>query len=91
MAEEGRDLIMAIDNKYGRVTLERGSVGEDEPVVVFRAQDALLMDVLQHYRELCVAAGSPERHLVGIDEVLRVVNVWQAENFTQVPQSEVSR
>ena len=30
---------MGIDAKYGRVTTERGDIGEDEPVVVFRAQD----------------------------------------------------
>lgn len=79
--------MMAIDGKYGRVTLERGTIGEDEPVVVFRAQDAMLMDVLQHYRELCVAAGSPERHLTAIDAAATAVNVWQAEHPTQVPQS----
>lgn len=37
---------MAIDLKYGRVTLENADIGEDEPVVVFRARDALLPKVL---------------------------------------------
>jgi hypothetical protein len=37
---------MAVDKKYGRVTLENGSIGEDEPVVVFRAQDVVLPRLL---------------------------------------------
>lgn len=36
---------MAVDRKYGRVTLERGTIGEDEPVVVFRAQDKMLPEL----------------------------------------------
>jgi hypothetical protein len=78
---------MAIDTKYGRVTLEHGTIGDDEPVVVFRAQDVLLPDVLALYRQRCVEAGSPERHLGAIDDALRNVEQWQAENRTQVPQS----
>ena len=78
---------MAIDRKYGRVTLERGDIGEDEPVVVFRAQDKLLPTVLDYYRMLCRDHGSPEHHLDGIAETRRVVVDWQAEHHTQVPQS----
>jgi hypothetical protein len=31
---------VAVDRKYGRVTTERGTIGEDEPVIVFRAQSS---------------------------------------------------
>jgi hypothetical protein len=78
---------MAIDLKYGRVTLERGTVGDDEPVVVFRAQDALLPALLEHYHTLCMLNRSPENHLSGIDATREQVLVWQADHFTQVPQS----
>jgi hypothetical protein len=78
---------MAIDTKYGRVTLERGDIGGDEPVVVFRAKDALLPELLAAYRRMCEDAGSPQHHLDGIVEAQGVVMAWQAEHPTQVPQS----
>lgn len=82
---------MAIDNKYGKVTLEHGSVGEDEPVVVFRATDELLPKVLAYYHLFCLAAGSPRRHL---DLILRSrdsVLAWQQEHGSRTPTSEHSR
>ena len=79
---------MAIDAKYGRVTLERGTIGEDEPVVVFRAQDALLPKVLDIYRFLCEVAGSPARHLQLIRDTAQTVKGWQAQNCTKTPTSD---
>jgi hypothetical protein len=78
---------MPVDLKYGRVTLERGTAGEDEPVVVFRAQDALLPTLLDLYVFLCRNAGSPERHVAGIHAAQQAVIEWQRDHFTQVPQS----
>lgn len=82
---------MAIDNKYGRVTTEHGNIGEDEPVVVFRAQDELLLPLLHIYRSLCQDAGSPERHLSIIDDTFNKVLTWQENNPTKTPDSESSR
>lgn len=79
---------MPIDSKYGRVTVENGSIGDDEPVVVFRAQDALLPKLLKVYRYFCELAGSPERHLTKIDDAAFTVKDWQAHNRTQVPRSD---
>jgi hypothetical protein len=78
---------MAIDSKYGRVQLERGTIGEDEPVVVFRAQDKLLLEVLRAYRARCVAVLAPMRHLESIDEAAASVAKWQRDHPTQIPQS----
>lgn len=78
---------MPIDSKYGRVQLERGTVGEDEPVFVFRAQDETLPELLAIYRKLCVDRGSPRRHLDSIDQGLHDIARWQQANHTQVPQS----
>lgn len=78
---------MAIDLKYGRVTLERGTIGDDEPVVVFRAQDKLLPKLLKVYKVLCDIAGSPVRHLDAIHDAAMAVKAWQENNYTQVPQS----
>ncbi len=82
---------MAIDAKYGRVTLEHGSIGEDEPVVVFRATDELLPKVLMYYHLFCMKAGSPKRHLDLIWDSLLRVTKWQETNPPRVPTSENSR
>lgn len=82
---------MAIDGKYGRVTLESGTIGEAEPVVVFRAQDAILPQLLEHYRDLCSDAGSPEHHLASIGQRIADIRSWQADHHTQVPRSDALR
>jgi hypothetical protein len=80
---------MPIDNKYGRVTLEnQRRIGDDEPVVIFRAQDRLLPKVLKIYHILCELAGSPEHHLTAIDEAAAKVKEWQASNRTKTPSSD---
>jgi hypothetical protein len=80
---------MPFDNKYGRVTLERQrNIGDDEPVIVFRAQDRLLPKLLKVYRYFCELAGSPDNHLRLIDESAAQIKAWQATNRTQTPQSK---
>lgn len=78
---------MGVDGKYGRVTTEFGTIGEDEPVVVFRAQDELLPKLLKIYKILCEVAGSPEHHLDLIHDSAMKVRAWQIRNYTQVPNS----
>jgi hypothetical protein len=82
---------MAIDAKYGKVKLEHGNIGEDEPVVVFRAKDKLLPKVLAYYAMVCIKAGSPKRHLDLIWDTLQKVHAWQDNNQTKTPDSETSR
>lgn len=76
---------MAIDLKYGRVTTERGSIGDDEPVVVFRAQDALLPTVLHYYGDLCLASGASTEHLNDVLRADLAVHRWQRDHDTKVP------
>jgi len=78
---------MAIDHKYGRVTTEFGTIGEDEPVVVFRATDRLLPKLLKVYRWACELAGSPDHHLAIIDEVAVEVKAWQLSHGARTPNS----
>jgi len=78
---------MGLDRKYGRVTVEHGTIGEDEPVVVFRAQDQLLPEVLGVYAQMCDAHGSPPEHIQGLELTCRQVIEWQRENHTQIPRS----
>jgi hypothetical protein len=84
---------MGFDGKYGRVTTEHGDIPEDEPVIVFRAQDKLLPMVLAFYKTCCKSSGSPERHLDLIDESYEGVVQWQTDNQDKVkqPDSERSR
>jgi hypothetical protein len=79
---------MPIDTKYGRVTLERQrNIADDEPVVVFRAQDELLPDLLDTYRQMCKTAGSPRNHLDGITLAQRRVLEWQQVHGFKTPDS----
>ncbi len=75
---------MAIDNKYGRVTLEHGDIGDDEVVIVFRARDAMLPKLLGYYHMLCLKAGSPRHHLGLIIDTHEKVLDWQAKNLSKV-------
>ena len=80
---------MGIDGKYGRVETERGTIGEDEPVVVFRAQDKLLTRVLEYYHDLCNDAGSPLHHLARIQDTIYEVKLWQDYSQTKIPTSDM--
>ena len=82
---------MAKNAKYGKVTLEHGSIGEDEPVIVFRAKDVLLPKVLAYYVMCCIKAGSPKRHIDMIFETIKTVERWQLLNNARVPTSENSK
>lgn len=84
---------MAVDGKYGEVVLEHGDVGEDEPVVVFRAKDKNLPQVLQFYYDICRKSGSPDRHLELIKHSHDSISQWQADHPDDVrtPTSENSR
>lgn len=79
---------MGIDRKYGRVTVEnerRLPIGDDEPVFLFRAKDALLPQVLELYAGLCVSAGCPQEHVQGILEAKQDIKDWQRTNGKLVP------
>jgi len=79
---------MPYDRKYGRVTLEnQRNIGDDEPVIVFRAQDRLLPKLLKVYRYFCELAGSPANHLAAVDDAAAVIKAWQAEHPTKTPTS----
>ena len=80
---------MGIDRKYGQVTTQYGTIGEFEPVVVFRAQDRLLPGLLEAYRQMCADAGSPDHHLQLITDTAYSVAAWQADNATKVPASDM--
>lgn len=79
---------MAIDRKYGRVTVERGTIGKNEKVFVLRAQDALVPALLQLYAAMCRNEGSPESHIMGVLLARDDMIEWQRTHHTQVPRSD---
>lgn len=83
---------MAHDGKYGKVDLEFGEIGEDEPVVVFRGRDKVLPDLLLAYYNMCKATGSPEYHLGLIEHRRQKILQWQADpdNGARIPSSQGS-
>lgn len=82
---------MGRDGKYGMVTTEHGDIPDGEPVIVFRARDALTPALLDSYYALCKAAGSPQRHLDLIEATRLTFVGWQEKNGSRVPDSESSR
>jgi hypothetical protein len=80
--------MMAKDLKYGKASLQYGSIGEDEPIFIFRAQDRLLLNILNYYYSLCAEEGSPPHHLEAIRESIRITTEWQHSNATRIPNSD---
>lgn len=78
---------MAVDFKYGKVTLEHSDIGDDEPVVVFRARDKLLPKVLSYYMLFCMKENSPRLHIDLILKAIDIVKDWQKNNETRTPSS----
>jgi hypothetical protein len=75
---------MAMDAKYGKVTTEFGTIGEDEPVIVFRARDKHLPAVLEYYLGLCVEERSPVHHTDLIAATWSTIEEWQEAHPDQV-------
>lgn len=84
---------MGYDGKYGQVTTEHGDIPADEPVIVFRARDALTIRLLAYYKRLCYESGSPQRHVDLVAAARGTFIEWQEANPDQVrvPDSERSR
>jgi hypothetical protein len=81
---------MGYDGKYGRVTTEHGDIGEDEPVVVFRAQDKTVPELLLEYYRICRQNGSSPFHLGLIEKTRERFLKWQNTpgNRTKIPNSD---
>jgi hypothetical protein len=77
---------MPRDLKYGEVTLEHkpDSLTDDEPVIVFRAQDGITKHLLHQYREDCVQAGCTRAHIDMVDAAANRFEEWQDENPERV-------
>jgi hypothetical protein len=84
---------MGYDRKYGKVLTEFGNIGNDEPVVVFRAQDLTLPLVLENAWNIAKNMGSPERHIEILKNTQKAIMKWQQDNSEKIriPNSESSK
>lgn len=79
---------MGYDWKYGRVTTERGDIGEDEPVFVIRARDRAAVDAIETgYINAADAHGARDELLDVVRERVQEIRDWQAANKTKVPDT----
>lgn len=80
---------MAFEAKYGQLDIP--GIPEHEPVFVLRAQDVCAPEAIEHYRQLCGQAGSPQAHLDGIADARLNFVVWQNDHPVHVPDSSRPR
>ena len=77
-----------IAGKYmtdGNLTKVDGTpIPEDEPLMLFRAQDKLLAETLDFYRELRVKAATSAEGLAVLDQEIALVKEWQAKHPERV-------
>lgn len=64
---------MARDLKYGLIVVERGSIPDDEPVFVLRAQDALAGETIRFYMKRREQEGIGT---VAVAEALKDMEAW---------------
>ncbi|KKL18115.1 hypothetical protein LCGC14_2478730, partial [marine sediment metagenome] len=71
-----------------RIQDEEDGIGKDEPVFLFRAQDTLMVPVLQRYLELVKANPDHDKVLVAATtrQIARVM-VWQLDHETKEPDT----
>jgi len=77
-----------IDGKYktdGDITkLDGTPVPDDEPLVLFRAKDKLLPQLLEDYNKLCQDAGCQVQQVESLGPLIQQVKDWQAANQDKV-------
>jgi len=71
---------MAQDVKYGEIKIDRIH-DENEPVVVFRAQDVLASHALRVYRDLMEAIGNKE----GVASMELSIKRFEAWQYRRLP------
>ena len=71
---------MAEDVKYGQIKIDRIH-DDNEPIVVFRAQDVLASYALRVYRDLMVSIGNKE----GVENIELSIKRFEAWQFRRIP------
>ncbi len=71
---------MGYDRKYGKVTTERGTIGEDEPVFVIRAADVSASAAIEAYAFHARRFGASTSLTDPVFERAEQVRAWQRRN-----------
>ena len=69
---------------YDRMQDPDGLIGEDEPVMLFRAKDRLMQSALKAYADACEAEGLKEMEMT-VRKHLQRVQIWQDEHGCKMP------
>lgn len=75
---------MAYDLKYGKVSTTLGDIPEDELVMVFRAKDALVPNMLDEYLKLAIEAGCTPGFQTKVAMMRGALRTWQIEHEDRV-------
>lgn len=77
-----------IDGKYktdGNITkLDGTPIPDDEPLILFRAKDKLLPQLLEDYKKLCQDAGCQPQQIETLVPLIQQVKDWQTANQAKV-------
>lgn len=60
-------------------------IPEDEPVMLFRAQDVLFIHVLMHYAHELDKIGADEDMVLAVQDHIETAREWRRENQVKVP------
>lgn len=71
---------MGYDRKYGQVTTERGTIGDDEPVFVIRGADKSAPNAIRAYASNAAICGADDDMIANVRERANQVAAWQAEH-----------
>lgn len=66
-------------------------IPEEEPLVLFRARDYLVVRLLEHYRKLCEVDGCNEFQLEGVDELIDRFSRFAVEHPERMKQPGITR
>ncbi len=81
-----------IDTKYmttGEITRLDGSpIPSDEPLMLFRGRDNIIVEMLDYYKDLRHKSGSSKARMALLDEQIQVIKTWQAQNPSKVRTPE---
>jgi len=77
-----------INAKYqtsGEITKNDGTpIPVDEPLMLFRGKDKVLPQLMDEYKRLSQAVGSPAEHLEAIQAATDKIVAWQKDNQDKV-------
>lgn len=65
-----------VDLKYGKITTERGSIPDDEPVFLIRASDSCAADAIVEYHRIACEQGATTEFTGSVVMALKRFAEW---------------